>query len=331
MRTSRRPDDDFTPTRPDGLDGPAELPTLALDDALMELAYSKDWSPASADWYRVRLNAFAAYAKQAGVTNVAGITAPLVRRFIDHVRNTPTPKGTPKDSHTVHGYVRAVRTLLNWAASEGLLDERLPKRIALPHKEQKVLRILDDEQLALLFGQAKRSPAPLRDTALLALLVDTGCRASELCGLRLEDVTFTPDAAWILVHGKGRKQREIGMGKRARMALHRYISRERRATATERHVFLARNSKPLKPEGLDRMLYRLRDAVGRERFEGVSVGAHRFRHLSAVKALEGGMDVYALSRRLGHADIGVTTGYLRAVSQRSLRSLDISPLDRLGL
>ena len=309
---------------------PADEPTsLALADALTEFLYAKDLTPASVRWYREKLTACMDWLAGHGVTTLDGITAPLARRYLDARRMTLTPRGVLPSTYTLHGHARALRAFLFWAAAEGLMDEKIPKRIALPKREQVVLRILDDGQVERLFHAARKSPTPHRDTALLSLLVDTGCRASELCGLRLDDVTFTPDAAWILVHGKGRKQREIGMGRRARMALHRYISRERKAPAGERHVFLGTKG-PLRPEGLDRLLYRLRDAAGRQHFEGVSVGAHRFRHLHAVKSLEAGMDIYTLSRQMGHSDIGVTTGYLKAVSSRALRSLAISPLDALG-
>lgn len=303
---------------------------LTLDATYAEMCYAKDWTPKTRRWYDERLGRFTRWAKQTDVNDLSDITAPLVRRYLDELRTTPTARtGKPMDSYTLHGHARAVRTLLFWAAAEDLIDEKIPKRIALPRREQKVLRMLDDRQIELMLDSAKRTDTPLRDTALLSLLLDTGCRASELTGLRLEDVTFTPDVAWILVHGKGRKQREVGMGKRARAALHRYIHRERHAGPEERRVFLGRKG-PLTPEGLDRMLYRLRDTAGRQHFEGVSVGAHRWRHLHAVKALEAGTDIYTLSKSMGHSEVGVTEGYLRAVNARKLRQLAISPLDTLG-
>jgi integrase/recombinase XerD len=86
----------------------------------------------------------------------------------------------------------------------------------------------------------------------------------------------------------------------------------------------------LSPEGLDRLLYRLRDQAGAEHFAGLSVAAHRWRHTHAVKSLEAGMDTFALSKQMGHSDIGVTTNYLKAVSSRQIRSMTISPLDQLG-
>ena len=172
---------------------------------------------------------------------------------------------------------------------------------------------------------------PLRDTAILSLLVDTGLRATEVVSLQLEDVTLTSDSAWLVVRrGKGRKGRQTAMGKKARMALNRYLTRERHASdPDERHVFLARNGTPLTVDGLDRLLYRLRNAAGREWFEGVSVGAHRWRHTSATRALELGTDLYTVSLGLGHSSLTTTQGYLRAVNAHKLRDHAVSPLDNL--
>jgi len=300
---------------------------MRLLDAVTELQYSKDWTPTTARWYTSRLNLFLTWAEAQGVTTIDAVTPALVRRYVAYLQSRPARNRARLDTHTIHGHVRIIRTLLFWAAAENLIDEQIPRRIKPPRKEEKVLQILSDRQIALLFRAASQTPMPLRDTALLSLLLDTGCRASELCGLTLADVTFTPEAAWILVHGKGKKQREVALGKKARLALSRYLHRARYGESPR--VFLGKKG-PLAPEGLDRLLYRLRDLAGADEFEGVSVAAHRWRHTHAVKALEAGMDVYAVSKQMGHAEIGITTNYLKAVSQRQLRQMTISPLDMMG-
>ncbi|HLZ22168.1 MAG TPA: tyrosine-type recombinase/integrase, partial [Ktedonobacterales bacterium] len=129
------------------------------------------------------------------------------------------------------------------------------------------------------------------------------------------------------VHGKGRKQREVALGKKARLALSRYLHRERQSE--HERVFIGKKG-ALSSEGLDRLLYRLRDKAGAEHFEGITVAAHRWRHTHAVKSLEAGMDVFVLSKQMGHAEIGVTTNYLKSVSSRQVRSMTISPLDVMG-
>lgn len=127
---------------------------MLLDAALLELAYAKDWTPQSRAWYDHHLPPFVRWAKEQGVTTIEDVTAPLVRRYIDYQRTRPTKTGKPLDSYTLHGYVAAVRTLLFWAAAEDLIDEKIPKRITPPKREQKVLQILSDEQLGRLFRAA---------------------------------------------------------------------------------------------------------------------------------------------------------------------------------
>jgi integrase len=73
------------------------------------------------------------------------------------------------------------------------------------------------------------------------------------------------------------------LGRKARLALSRYLNRERRSDSEK--VFIGRKG-DLAPEGLDRLLYRLRDKAGAEYVTGLSVAAHRWRHTHAVKSLE---------------------------------------------
>ncbi len=211
---------------------------MELAAAFTELAYAKDWTPSSRRWFSSRLGAFFAWAEDQGIKDLESITAPLVRRYVDERRTAISRTGKPLDSHTLNGHVRAVRALLHWAVVEGLVDANVPKRIALPRKEQKVLAVLSDDQINRLFRAAQSTDTPTRDIALLSLLLDTGCQASEITGLTLEDVHMTPDDAWILVRGKGRKQRQVALGHKARADLARYLHRARRAPSTERHVFL---------------------------------------------------------------------------------------------
>ena len=303
---------DFPPSKRYRTDGSREEDTVQIQSALLEFAYSKDHSPASRAWYRSRLGAFTAWLGGQGIDTLEGITAPLVRRYIDERRTSISQTGKPLDSYTLHGHVRAIKTLLNWAASEGLMDEKLARRISLPRRAQKLLPVLTQDQIRRL----NLACETLRDRAILAVLLDTGIRASELCGLTLDRVVLTQDDAYLVVHGKGRKTREVGLGRQSRQALHRYLIRERGRAGSNQVVFLRRGGDALRPEGLDRVLYRLRDRAG---LAGVRVGAHVFRHTYAYTYIAQGGDVMRLSRLLGHTSISTTQGYLTAFSARDAR------------
>src|SRR5689334_535107 len=199
---------------------------MQLHAALVELGFSKDWTPASRKWFTGRLTTFITWAATQGVTEIEDVTAPLVRRYIDYRRTTPSEAtGKPLSSYTLYGHVLAIKDLLNWAVREDLLDEKVVKRIDRPKREQKVLAVFTPKQIERLFAaceQGETTEQVARDKAILAVLLDTGICANELCTLTKDRVFFAEGDAWILVNGKGRKQREVGLGHRSRNLLHRY-------------------------------------------------------------------------------------------------------------
>jgi integrase/recombinase XerD len=303
---------------------------MQLRAAFVEFSLSKDWTPSSQDWFSDRLRAFFDWCASQDVADIEGITAPLVRRFIEYRRTVKRRDGQPISSHTIHGDVRCIKSFLNWAAREDLIDEKVVKRIDLPKRDQKVIAVFTPKQIELLFASCELGETAeqiARDKAILALLIDTGIRANELCTLTKDHVYFSDGDAWLMVDGKGRKQREVGMGKRSRQLLHRYIYRFRQAPHDMPYVFIAKKGTPLTTFGLDQMLYRLRDKAGREHFKGVRVSAHSFRHNYAVSYLQNGGEIYRLARLMGHSEIAVTEGYLRAFNQRDARKPGLSVLD----
>ncbi|WP_040444212.1 tyrosine-type recombinase/integrase [Ktedonobacter racemifer] len=165
---------------------------------------------------------------------------------------------------------------------------------------------------------------PQRNIAILSLLLDTGVRASELCTLTLENVVITRDDAYIRVMGKGRKEREIGLGKQARIQIQKYIRLYRKGAEEKEVVFISQRQQPLTINGLDQLLYRLRDHAKLS----VSAGAHKFRHTFAVNYLLNGGDVYKLSRIMGHTSVSTTERYVRSMKQRDARR-GLSVLDNL--
>lgn len=304
---------------------------MRLEDTFTEFTFAKDHSPASRRWYSTRLSAFIAWLHDMGCNDIEQVTPALVRRYVEYRRGTPTAKGTPLSTHTLHGIVRSIKTFLNWAARDELIDERITKRIELPKKEQKIIPIFTPEQIDRLLMACDQSDTHeyrVRNRAIVSLLLDTGIRANELCTLKLENVHLSENDSYILVYGKGRKQREVPVGKAARSALHRYLHRAR-PRGESPYVFLARGGQAFLPNGIDQVLYRLRDTAGAAHFKNVRVSAHTFRHTYAVRSLEAGLDLYKLSRLLGHTSVMTTENYLKAFSSRQARQGSISVLDTM--
>lgn len=304
---------------------------MLLEAGLTELLVAKDYTPSTAVRREEVLREFIAWAAENGVTRTEEVDKSLVRHYFAYLRTRPNPRGGTLAGETQHSRASIVRMFLRWLAREGYLDERIAANLDMPRIPHKVIAVLTADhfqRLALAVDRLPSKTLRLRDKAVLALLFDTGIRARELCDLTLDNLHIGSSESYIRVKGKGRKEREVGLGRQAALAVHRYLARAR-PPSTARTVFLARGRKPMTPNTIDRMLYRLRDTAGRRHFEGVRVSAHTLRHSFAVHYLEQGGDLYKLSRLMGHENVNTTTRYLRAFQARSARLGSHSVLDGL--
>lgn len=302
---------------------------MLVKHALEDYAYhcrAKNLSAQTIRWYEHKLRLFAAWLGTQGIVDLGDIKTTTIARFIDHLRtshgyDTHRGEGTSeRTAQTIKGYVQVIKGFLNWASREDLVDAKVPARIDLPRVDEKVIRTLTPTMYKALWESAASEYQVWlthRDRAILALLLDTGIRADELCRLRADHIELR--GGYLLVEGKGRKEREVGpLGEGSTAALKRYLNRYRPHSEVPA-AFLSKFHKPLTVSGLDQLLYRLEEWAGREVFGDVRVSAHTFRHTYACQYLENGGDVYKLSRLMGHTSVQVTERYLRAFNAKSAR------------
>ena len=216
-------------------------------------------SEATQEWTRKKLGRFISWCEVQGL-EVEDIRPMDVRRFIEELKSSPNQHNgiTPLSSHTIHGHARIIRTFLNWCFNEEIIEKQ--RKIQMPRLERKVIETLTLEQIRAMFQVCEREYTPelvKRDQAILSVLLDTGIRASELCGLTLDNVHIDSNDAYIKVHGKGNKWREVGLGKQSRAILHKYIHRYRTAPNDNHFVFLTRYKVQMTPNSLNQVLYRL--------------------------------------------------------------------------
>jgi site-specific recombinase XerD len=269
-------------------------------------------------WYQQKLRAFISYAEETGVTEIEQVTSTLVNAFTAHVQANKNVYGQPISSHTVHGYTQVIKGFMSWAASEELIDEKQVRRIKMPKVEQKIIQVFSSEQINRLYAacdDAKERWVAARDRAIVAVLLDTGIRANELCDLTRDRCFLDDSAPYLLINGKGRKQRIVGLGKQSAYRLNLYITRYR-PKCTHEYAVVSFKERQLTPKGLDDLLYRLRDRAG---ISGVRCSAYTCRHSYAFNFIKAGGDVLRLSRLLGHTSVQVTENYLRCFGSQDAR------------
>jgi site-specific recombinase XerD len=306
---------------------------MHVSEAVEEYSYAiLKHSPATQEWYLSRLKPFTEWCEQQNL-QLEDVKPTQVRKYIEQVRTTPS-KTTGKllSSYTVHGHARTIRAFLNFCTKEEGLDElvsiKTAKRIDMPKIDKRVMQVFKPNEIQALLKACSKEVYPelqMRSYAAVCLLYETGIRAGELCGLTLDCVFLTPASSYIRVFGKGRKEREVGLGIAASKALHKYIHRFRNAPRPETHVFLTRSHTAMTVSGLDQMLYRLAEWARVE-----DAHAHKFRHTFAVNYLAAGGDLFDLARLMGHSTTEVTRLYLETYSSTQARQKGISVLDTLG-
>jgi integrase/recombinase XerD len=276
-------------------------------------------------WYEQKLKAFLDWVKEQDISEVEDIRTTHAQAFTVRIKSTVNRYGKPISDYTVHGYVQVIKGFLNWAVGEDLIEERVVKKIAMPKREQKLIQVLSNEQISLLYNSCDSAKArwiAARDRAILAVMLDTGIRANELCTLTRDRCCLNSEAQYLIINGKGRKQREVGLGKKAAYGLHLYITRYRPKSSHD-YIFSSHKypDQPLTPKGLDSLLYRLRDRVGAEHFTGIRLSAHTMRHTHSYNYLKASGDVLRLSRLLGHTSVQVTENYIRCFGSQDARGV----------
>jgi len=148
----------------------------------------------------------------------------------------------------------------------------------------------------------------IRDRAIIELLYSTGIRVSELTGLDLEGINFSPEM--IRVRGKGRKERIVPFGSKARKAMEDYLLErqnllKRLNKQHQQALFLNRSGKRLSQRTVQRIVSSA--AVNAGIFTHVT--PHMFRHSMATHLLEAGADLRSIQELLGHASVATTQKY----------------------
>ncbi len=228
---------------------------------------------------------------------------------------------------TLHTYYGHLKTFFGWLVAEGVIEASPMDAIASPIARVDQIQPFTDPQVAALLQAAKRSHHGRRDEAILLLLLDTGMRASELCGLALADVDMQAKRCTVL--GKGNKHRSVFFGRTTAKSLWQYLRLEMREPK-EPLFFADRGNgagEPLTRSGLLQLVHRLGKAA---KIEATRCSPHTFRHTFAVTFLRNGGNVFTLMQLLGHTSLTMTNRYV-ALAQADMENQHrlCSPVDNL--
>jgi len=227
----------------------------------------------------------------------------------------------------------AVRQFYRFVLGEGWRQDDPSRRVVAPKAGRPLPRVLSREDVNALIAAAaeKDNALGLRLAAMIALLYASGLRISEL--LALPVTAMARDPAFLMVKGKGGKERLAPLNASAKAAVSAYLA--------VRPGFLARGLKdspwlfPSRSASgrltARRVSQLLEDAAIAAGIDRAKVSPHVLRHAFATHLLEGGADLRVIQTLLGHADIATTQIYTHVASDHLAEGVKSKhPLGRKG-
>jgi integrase/recombinase XerD len=234
----------------------------------------------------------------------------------------------PLKRSTVARKAAALRRFFGFLHDEGFRADDPSSALPRPSGGRPLPKVLGHEAVDALFAELDRrrrdepGPAALRMTALVELLYGSGLRATELVSLPRH--ALRPDQPFLILRGKGDKERLVPISDRARMAV------------AEWSALVPRDQPWLFPSGRKhlsrvRLFQLVRELAAAAGIPPERISPHVLRHAFATHLLEGGADLRALQLLLGHADIATTQIYTHVDSRRLIELVNARhPLASLG-
>jgi integrase/recombinase XerC len=217
-----------------------------------------------------------------------------------------------------------LRSFFRFLCREQVLEMNPARLVSSPRLEKKLPKVLSvDDVIRFIETPDTDTVLGKRDRAILELLYATGMRVSELAGINLDHIDFKNES--ILVRGKGRKERIVPFGSKAKEAMHAYMGMrgELLVEAPEEQrdpmaLFLNYQGTRITTRSVGRMLdkYVLQCAMAHD------VSPHSLRHSFATHMLSAGADLRSIQELLGHARLSTTQIYTQVSMEKLMEVYD---------
>ena len=211
----------------------------------------------------------------------------------------------------INDQLKAFKVLFRYLYEEGYTDSILTERIKNVKQPKTIIKTFTEQEVKKMTEYySGHTFMEVRNRLMLMTFFDTGIRVSELIDLKLSQVKDE----YILIHGKGDKERVVPKSPLLNKWMFKYLSTRENFFAYRRvpeNVILSRNGRPMTTEAIHRVIKIAGKAVGVSR--DIRVSPHTCRHTFAQMQLKNGLDLYSLSRLMGHSNISITQRYLEGL------------------
>jgi integrase/recombinase XerD len=249
------------------------------------------------------------------------LDAQMIREYLEHIE-----RDRSNTARTRNLRLTAIRSFMKYVEYEvpsGLEQTRQILAISNKRTEERLINHLTREEMnAVLDAPNPNTRSGIRDQAMLYLGFAAGLRASELVGLRVDDIELDGPYPSILVRGKGRSQRRLPLWKEAVRALRAWLAV--RGTVPTPELFLNARGEALTTSGFS-YIVKKHVRVANQQCPSLSkkdIAPHVLRHTCAMISLQATGDIRKVAMWLGHSSLKSTEIYLRADPTEKLDTIE---------
>lgn len=212
----------------------------------------------------------------------------------------------------VNGIIKILRAFFKYTNAEEYTDIDY-QRVAWVKEEKPVIKAFTvQDATQLLEYYDNKSYLACRNRTIITMFLETGIRCKELIDMMPEDIAEN----YILIHGKNHKERLVPITPYLGKQLAKYKTRKEYQfdlRRTDSNFFLSVNGKVLTNGAIEQLVKKAGKGI-----DGARVSPHTFRHFYAQTQLRNGMDIYTLSRLLGHEKVSITQIYLQNMQDEQI-------------
>lgn len=278
--------------------------TTLIDEFLSYLAVERGLSKNTISAYSTDLRNFAEKMAAKGMEDPDSVRRQDIMDYLMTLKESGTCC-----SNSISRALVSIKMFYKFLVRERLAKDDVPGVLESPKLVRPLPNVIGlNDVEKLLAAPDVRDPNGVRDKAALELMYATGMRVSELVELTMDGLDL--DVGYVKCKGKGDKERIVPIGKKAKVALEKYIQNARpklqkKSAQPDQHVFLSRLGKKLSRMSFWKMI---KSNAKRARIRS-EVTPHTLRHSFATHLLERGADLRVVQEMLGHADISTTQVY----------------------
>ena len=303
---------------------------MCIKEALKEFMFEceiRNFSKRTTKTYYLNILGMTKYIEvEFKVTQLEEVTSSHIKQYLKYLK----VKGLA--STYVNTILKSVRSFFKYCTQEDYIRENTSLKVSFQREGKVLIKTFEDAEIVkMLKHYDDTTYLGIRNRTILATLVDTGLRNTELCELKIKNIN--KETGIITIVGKGNKERQLILSATLRKMMMKH-ERVKEFYFKDKNIkndyyFLSRTGEILTKEAIERIVKTA--GVGAGVRKEIRCSPHTIRHYFAQAELRHGIDVYSLSRLLGHDSIDITKRYLQSIQDKEILKLSIktSPLSNL--